>query len=66
MLALGDAGGTLHIFQLPWSLCNPSSKEVRQREEQKPVFRGNGDGLVMLGGMEGWAGDVGRDGGMGL
>ncbi|KAL5486545.1 hypothetical protein EMCRGX_G019042 [Ephydatia muelleri] len=32
MLALGDAGGTLHIFQLPWSLCNPSSKEIVHME----------------------------------
>lgn len=32
MLALGDAGGTLHIFQLPWSLSNPSSKEVAHME----------------------------------
>ena len=28
MLAVGDSGGTLHILEVPWSLCHPSSNEV--------------------------------------
>ena len=39
MLALGDAAGTLHIFQLPWSLSNPSSKEVREGSGEKGVCK---------------------------
>ena len=28
MLAVGDSGGTLHILEVPWSLCHPSSNKV--------------------------------------